>query len=202
MKLVRILKLVRLVRNYGEVQHLIDRIKNSPRFAIQLDESTDITNAAQLMVFIRYAHGSNMLENMLFCQPMEGQTTGNDIFLKWILFQRVGFSWNNCIGVCTKGAAAMTGKNIGFQSKVKSATNTSVTFTHCMIHVEALVAKKMSTDLHEVLSVAIKIINYFKSNALNSCLFRNLCQDMDSEYQSLLLILKYGGFQTEDSCAA
>ena len=45
----------------------------------------------------------------------------------------------------------------------------------------------MSADLHEVLSVAIKIINYIKSDALNSRLFRNLCQDMDSEYQSLLL---------------
>ena len=81
----------------------------------------------------------------------------------------------------------MTGKNIRFQSKVKSTTNTLITFTHCIIHREASVDKKMSTDLHKVLSVAIKIINYIKSNALNSRLFRNLCQDMDSEYQSLLL---------------
>ena len=56
----------------NQLQQLIDRVKNSPRFAIQLDESTDITNAAQLMVFIRYAYDSNMLEDMLFCQPMEG----------------------------------------------------------------------------------------------------------------------------------
>ena len=167
----------------NQLQQLIDRVKNSPRFAIQLDESTNITNAAQLMVFIRYAHGNNMLKDMLFCQTLEGQTTGNDIFIKVdAFFKRVGFSWDNCIGVCTDSAAAVTGKNIGFQSKVKSATNTSVTFTHCMIHREALVAKKMSTDLHEVLSVAIKIINYIKSNALNSRLFRNLCQDMNSEY--------------------
>ena len=140
------------------------------------------------MVFIRYAHGSNMLEDMLFCQPLEGLTTGNNIFIKVdTFFKGVGFSWDNCIGVCTDGAASMTGKNIGFQSKVKSATNTSITFTHCMIHGEALVAKKMFTDLHEVLSIAIKIINYIKSNVLNSRLFRNLCQDMNSEYQSLLL---------------
>ena len=129
-----------------------------------------------------------MLKDMLFCQPLKGQTTGNDIFIKVdAFFKGVGFSWDNCIGVCTDGAAAMTGKNIGFQSIVKSATNTSDTFTYCMIHREALVAKKMSTDLHEVLSVAIKIIIYIKSNALNSRLFCNLCQDMDSEYQSLLL---------------
>ena len=123
-----------------------------------------------------------------FFQPLEGQTTGIDIFIKVdTFFKGVDFSWDNCISVCTDGAAAMADKDIGFQSKVKSATNTSITFTHCMIHREALVAKKMSTDLHKVLSVAIKIINYIKSNALNSHLFRNLCQDMDSEYQSLLL---------------
>ena len=124
-----------------------------------------------------------MLENMLFCQPLEGQTTGNDIFIKVdTFFKWVGFSWDNCIGVCTGGAAAMTGKNIGFQSKVKSVTNTSITCTHCLIHYEALVAEKMSTNLNVVLSVAIKIISYIKSNALNSCLFRSCCQDMDSEY--------------------
>ena len=107
------------------------------------------------MVFIRYTYDSNMLEDILFCQPLEGQTTGNDIFIKVdTFFKGVGFGWDNCT---TDGAAAMTGKNIGFQSKVKSATNTSITFTHCMIHREALVAKKMSTDLHKVLSVAIKI---------------------------------------------
>ena len=126
---------------------------------------------------------------MLFCEPLEGHTTGNDIFIKVdTFFKGVGFSWDKCIGVCTDGAAAMTGKNIGCQSKVKSATNTSIIFTHCMIHREALVAKKMSTDLHAVLIVAINIINYIKSNALNSRLFCNLFQDMDSEYQSLLLL--------------
>ena len=66
-----------------------------------------------------------MLEDMLFYQLLEGQTTGNDIFIKVdTFFKGVGFSWDNCIGVCTDGAAVMTGKNIGFQSKVISATNT------------------------------------------------------------------------------
>ena len=111
----------------NQLQQLMDRVKNSPRFAIQLDESTNMTNAVQLMIFIRYAHGSNMLEDMLFCQPLEGQTTGNDISIKvGIFFKGVGFSWDSCIGVCTDGAAAMTGENIAFQSKVKSATNTQL----------------------------------------------------------------------------
>ena len=34
---------------------------------------------------------------------------------------------------------------------------------------------------------AVKIINFIKSRALNSRLFKNLCIDMDSDYTSLLL---------------
>ena len=187
----------------NQLQQLIDRVNNSPRFAINLDESTDITNAAQIMVFFRCAHGSSMLEDMLFCQPFKEKTIGNDIFIKVdIFFKGVGFSWDNCIGVCTDGAAAMTGKNIEFQSKIKSATNTSIAFTHCMIHREALIAKKMSTDLHKVLSVAIKIINYIKSNALNSRLFCNLFKKWTQNARASCFILKYGGSQKEDPCTA
>jgi len=67
------------------------------------------------------------------------------------------------------------GKRAGFVAKVKEhATSESVTFTHCIIHREALAAKHMSFDLDTVLRDVIKIINYIKNNALNSLLFTNL----------------------------
>lgn len=40
--------------------------------------------------------------------------------------------------MCTDGAAAMTGQDLGFTAFVK-AGNDHITFTHCMIHREALV---------------------------------------------------------------
>lgn len=76
----------------------------------------------------------------------------------------------------TDGAAAMTGQDLGFTAFVK-AGNDHITFTHRMIHREALVVKK----------IAPEIINFIKSRALNSRLFKNLCIDMDSDYTSLLL---------------
>ena len=61
-------------------QQLIQRIKESPKFAIQLDESTDITNLAQLLVYVRYIYKSNVHEDLLFCRPLNDHTTGEDIF--------------------------------------------------------------------------------------------------------------------------
>ena len=55
-------------------------------------------------------------------------------------------------------------------------------FTHCMIHREALVAKKISPDLDVVLHDAIRIINFIKCR-----FFANLCKDMEADYEQLLL---------------
>lgn len=102
-------------------------------------------------------------------------------------FKENDLKWSNCVGVCTDGAAAMTGRHVGFISKVKSVANAHITFTHCMIHREALVAKKVSLDLNSVLQDAVRIINFIKSRALNTRLFVNFCKDMGSEYEKLLL---------------
>ena len=91
------------------------------------------------------------------------------------------------MGVCTDGAAAMLGKNVGFHAKVKSLNTEPITFTYSIIHREALASKKISAELCVVLQDAEKIINYIKSRALNSRLFSNLCKKMDSEFSSLLL---------------
>jgi len=44
----------------------------------------------------------------------------------------------------------------------------------------------MSQPLKQTLDCAIKVVNYIKASALNTRLFRKLCQDMDAEYDSLL----------------
>ena len=45
----------------------------------------------------------------------------------------------------------------------------------------------MSLDGGTVLRDVVKIINYIKTNALNSHLFTNLCKEQDSNYTSLLM---------------
>jgi len=40
------------------------------KFSIQIDESVDIQNNAQLMVFIRYRSTGDFCEEFLFCEPL------------------------------------------------------------------------------------------------------------------------------------
>lgn len=45
----------------------------------------------------------------------------------------------------------------------------------------------MPKTLTDVLAQIVKIVNHIKSNALNSSLFKTLCSEMGSFYESLLL---------------
>ena len=50
-----------------------------------------------------------------------------------------------------------------------------------------LTTRKMSPELNSIFQDVIKIINHIKVHALNSCLFMQLCEDMDTEHTHLLL---------------
>ena len=174
--------------NDDQREQLILRIKEGIKFAIQLDESTDITNMAHLLVYVQYIYNNEINKDLLFCQQMNARTTGMDIFQKVdTFFSNVGLQWKDCVAICTDEAAAMIGHTAGFQGRVKSASDAPITFTLCMIHREALVAKKLSPKLNKVVQDAVKIINFINSRALNSRLFANLCDEMESDHNKLLL---------------
>ena len=76
-------------------QQVIAELKMVPfgKFAIQLDESTDVTACAQLFVFLRYVSGEDFKENFLFCDTLDSTTRGEDIFIKISNFlEREGLS--------------------------------------------------------------------------------------------------------------
>lgn len=118
---------------------LLLRIKQSSKFAIQLDESTDNTNNAILVVFIKYQYNSQLHEDMLFCRNLTSTAKGVDIF-KTVheFFSKNELTWEKCVGVCTDGAAAMTGKISGFISEIKNVCP-NPRHVHCIIHRENLV---------------------------------------------------------------
>jgi hypothetical protein len=58
---------------------------------------------------------------------------------------------------------------------------------HCFIHQEALAAKELGEDLHNVLASAVKMVNFMKASALNTRLFEVLCSEIGSEHVHLLL---------------
>lgn len=164
---------------------LIDRVKKG-KYALQLDESTDVSNCAQLLVFVRYSFDGKLNEDLLFCAPLEGTCTGEDIFTKLDnKLKEEGLSWDECIGVCTDGAAAMLGKKKGLKARVLQVAP-HIKFTHCIIHREALASKTLGPELKSVLDTAIKIVNHIKSRPLNTRLFATLCNELGSQHEGLL----------------
>ena len=93
---------------------LTEKIKKLKLFALQLDESTDIQNSILLMYVQYIAHDeSDMKEDILNVSELPKHTTSSEIFkvLNGFIEQK-GRQWKKCAGVCTDGAACLTGTEI------------------------------------------------------------------------------------------
>lgn len=166
---------------------LILQLQECTYFALQIDESTDVTNMAQLLVFVRFDYHEDIREEFLFCKPLESNTTAENIFnVIDPYLSKVGIPWQKCVGICTDGARAMYGHLTGLAAKVQKVAPECQS-THCIIHREALVSKDMPESLRTVLTDAVKVINFIKARALNSRLFTLLCEDMGGKFKTLLL---------------
>ncbi|XP_077285254.1 zinc finger BED domain-containing protein 5-like [Arctopsyche grandis] len=164
---------------------LISRLCTS-KFAIQVDEATDIAKDAHLIAYVRYVADNNILEDILFCKPILGKTTSIEIFnIIDSFFEENDIKWNNFVGLCTDGAHSMSGHKAGLQALVKKKAPHAI-WTHCMLHRAALVSKNMSEELNSIFTKDIKIINYIKNSPLRARLFAKLCADMEANYTSLL----------------
>ena len=165
---------------------VLSKIDSSPVFALQLDETTDVSNLSQLLDYVRYVADERINEQFLFCQPLETTSKAVDVFQMLInFFDKSELSWSKLVGICTDGTPAMIGANSGLISLVKKK-NPAIQGTHCMIHKAALVLKTIPKRLHEHMSVVIKVVNYVKSSALNTRLFSKLCNEMVADHTTLL----------------
>ena len=57
-----------------------------------------------------------------------------------------GLWWSRCVGICTDGVKAMTGRHSGVVTRVQ-ADALDATWVHCSIRREALAAKGMPDSL-------------------------------------------------------
>ena len=96
-------------------RNLPEKLKKSKLFALQLDESTDIQNNSILLTYAQYFDHdeSDMKEDILSVSELPTHTTSIEIFkvLNGFIEQK-GRQWKKCAGVCTDGAACLTGTEI------------------------------------------------------------------------------------------
>ena len=82
--------------------------------ALAVNESTDITAQAQLLIFGRFLKVISITEELLACISLETTTRGEDIFNGIDkCFTENDLNWNKVIECSMDGAPSMMGKNIG-----------------------------------------------------------------------------------------
>ena len=166
---------------------LLERVKTGECYALQLDESTDISTNANLLTFIRYEFENTIHEDLLFCSILPTHANAESIFAVLNTFMTEnGLNWEQCVGLTTDGARALSGKYKGLIARVKTVAP-RVTWTHCCIHREALATRNMPPELDDVMKEAVRVINFIKARPLNSRLFSVLCKEMGSDHEHLLL---------------
>uniref|UniRef100_A0A8C0JS55 SCAN domain containing 3 n=1 Tax=Canis lupus dingo TaxID=286419 RepID=A0A8C0JS55_CANLU len=167
---------------------LIEQIKEAKYFSLQFDECRDIANMIILLVYVRFEHDDDIKEEFFFSASLPTNTTSSELYeaVKNYVVNKCGLEFRFCVGVCSDGAASMTGTHSEVVTQIKELAP-ECKITHCFIHRESLAMKNISAELNSVLTDTVKIVNYVKSNALNSRLFSLLCDNMEADHKQLLL---------------
>jgi len=106
---------------------------------------------------------------------------------------------SKCVGVCTDGAAGMTGRISGFKTEVMKVSS-DIRFIHYIIHREHYIFRKIGCELNSIMNDLVSMVNFVETSALNSQHFKILCKDMDSNCNTLrfhtdVLWLSHGSFE-------
>lgn len=148
---------------------LSDKASSLDFYSIACDESTDATDTAQLLIFLRGVDENfGITEELLGLKSLKGTTTAVDIFEAVSdSIDKTGLKWDKLCGVTTDGAPAMAGARKGMASmvcaKVKETGGEAVKM-HCVVHQEALCAK--TVNLGDVMHTVVKTVNIIRARGL------------------------------------
>ena len=127
--------------------------KKESSFSLAVDESTDINDSAQLLIFVCCLSSSfELWEDYLFIETLATRTPGENIFIAVKNASiRSGLDLKCLRGICTDGAPAMTGNQQGFVTRFADymsnvCDNKELINLHCIIHQETLCAKYLALN--------------------------------------------------------
>uniref|UniRef100_A0ABM5F7I7 SCAN domain-containing protein 3-like isoform X1 n=1 Tax=Pogona vitticeps TaxID=103695 RepID=A0ABM5F7I7_9SAUR len=100
---------------------LLERIKASPWYALQVDESISVENMAIMLVFVRYIFQEDVHTDMLCACLLPTNATAAERFKSLNDYMSGKLNWSFCVGICTDGAAA--GWISGFTTRVKEVAS-------------------------------------------------------------------------------
>ena len=96
------------------------KVANFDFFSLALDESCDVSDTAQLLVFVRGITNFKITEELVAMRSIKGTTTGSDLFTEEnACMDSLRLKWDRLISVTTDGCPNLTGKNVGLLKRMQ-----------------------------------------------------------------------------------
>ena len=141
-------------------------LQNAHGISLAIGKSTDKTDNAQLMVFVRYyiAGVKEFCQDLMGVTNLKERTRGEDIFeaLKSMLDLR-NIDAKSIISVTTDGVSSMIGRGRELTARLKEDNPDMINY-HRIIHQSVLCAS-MKDKFYEVMNTIMKIVNFLRSTS-------------------------------------
>lgn len=181
-------------------EQLKEELKNCRFWSFCCDESTDCSDKNMMCYYIRYVRQDHSIgEEFLGLHAMAGAATGEDILDVHLQFvERFELLWEKLASGTTDGAGAMTGRNIGFMTRLvnlaKTHTKAPVKRLHCIIHQESLASKfeenaKMPAKVKiysQTMRQCIQLVNQIRKNPKTHREFRKFVAEKRKTQKDLI----------------
>ncbi|XP_066127213.1 general transcription factor II-I repeat domain-containing protein 2-like [Saccopteryx bilineata] len=171
-------------------QHLQNSARKLSYFSLALDESNDVRDSAQLLIFICGMNDNfKVTEELAALQSIKGTTTGEDIYEKVSqTVKDLELDWAKLSSVTTDGAPSMVGPKKGVIAHINlemdKLNHSHPIAIYCLIHQQALCSKSLKWD--SVMKIVVRCVNFIRTNALNHRQFQEFLSELNVAYEDVL----------------
>ncbi|XP_078521639.1 general transcription factor II-I repeat domain-containing protein 2-like [Lissotriton helveticus] len=169
---------------------LKEKAKHFECFALAMDESNDVQDTAQLLIYILGVNSSfEVSEELEALQSLTDTTTGEDIFCKVRqTMEELDLDWAKLASITTVGAPSMVGAPWGLVGHIKREMEerglAPPLQVHCLIHQQALCCKVLKWE--SVMKVVVSCINFIRANGLKHRQFQAFLSELESAHGDVL----------------
>lgn len=150
-------------------------IQNSDFLGIICDESCDVTNLKQLIIYFTYVKEGTAKTSFVTIVSIDDGKADTIVDAIKAVIQDLDVSIEKVVGIGTDGAAVMTGHKNGVAVKLQNSGATYLTQIHCAAHRVSLAlsqAAKSSALVHDVEIILSQVYRFFDDSPVRASALR------------------------------
>lgn len=159
------------------LRKIIKLVQNAVYYSVMVDETRDISNHEQVTFCFRYVDSKLNIHETFFGLYKTTSTTSENLFEIFNdVLRRFNINIKTCRGLCTDGAANVSGVHTGLQSRLKAIEPRAI-HVHCTAHSLSLVVQDTMKEvpaIRDFLVLIRELIGFVRSSPKRQACFESL----------------------------